>query len=999
MNRAMRDQAEQIALIEEQLARLEALRQVLGDALTDQKQTELRAQLTDISGGVTISGTTKVGGDVVGRDKTTYAATAERATVIAGSTSGVTLINSEGNTIVVPPDRLEPDILLQAYYRSLAAECSRLPLGLIDKEFVHTSGDQIIALPDVYVDLDVITPMRRPEALERGWTGPLSRSANEERAPLLDMLCTADNVCAVLLGDAGSGKTTFVNYLTYLLGTNPITLPEPLRELLPVRLILREAAARHIAPNIDKGTAQMLWDALRDDIAARLGAAAADRLLPHLQGRLLKEGGFIMLDGLDEVPQAQQRRKALLEAIQELAELLPRKHSRILVTARPYAYADPRWKLGGFSILALAAFNDKQVGHFIMSWYQAVRPSMGWSGDIAYEKSKRLHAILKERPYLADLATRPLLLTLMTTLHSSWGQLPEDRADLYEETVKLLLSRWQRAREVKGPGGEPVVEPGITQTLRAGEERIRAALETLAFTVHARQRKEQSHDDQPADISEGEVLVAFRPLLRNLDPDELLHYLKDRAGIIIARREGVYTFPHRSFQEYLAACYLANQPQFAEQMQLLISEDPLWWQEVFLLGVGKAKQGGLSSAVALISFMMPENPEDINGAINEQQLRAAALAAQALIELRLTDKTDRHPHYEAIIKRARRWLLKIVEEGLLPARERANVGDILAKLGDPRFDPGFLFLPRQYRNEPEPFWGFVEVPAGPFAMGSHRRTAETNADELGNPRKLAIPYTYWIARYPVTVAQFWTFINAGAYEDQSYWTEDGWAWRKGEWDQRIQDHALLDWLNRRPRELRDAPMLWDQQYRDFNRPVIGVSWFEASAYSKWLDTQLRASVSGGKRAMIVPDDYVLPYGYVVRMPTEAEWEKAARPQGDQHYPWGDDAWNEERANIGESRVGHPTPVGIYPRGATPNGLHDLSGNVWEWTISGYEPYPYRPNSTRQNDRADHAYTLRGGSWLTHYKYARSSSRRRSIPGGLDHDAGFRLVVSIASFEF
>ncbi|MFN8595279.1 MAG: SUMF1/EgtB/PvdO family nonheme iron enzyme [Anaerolineae bacterium] len=978
---------QRVTELNDQITKLESLRAVLGDAVVDQKVAELNIQLTTISGGTSISGEhVAIGRDVVGRDKVTGAS-------IGGSNSGIMLVDSQVSSIVLGADREAPEKLLQAYYRSLAAECRRLPLGIIDKEFVRTSGEQTIPLPDIYIDLDVIEPMHEDDS-ERAWAARLSRGEGRARSSLIDMLAGTDNSWTVLLGDPGSGKTTFVNYLAYLATTDHAALPKSLKNLLPVRLILREAAARHIAPDVERGTAHMLWDALQDDIAIRLGEAAAKRLLPYLQERLLNEGGLILLDGLDEVPEAQQRRKTLLDAVQELAGTLPRDKSRFLVTARPYAYADQKWHLNDFTVLALAPFTEDQVDRFITRWYQAVRVTMGWNLDTAKDKGKRLFLVLKERPYLADLASRPLLLTLMATLHSSWGQLPEDRADLYEETVKLLLGRWQRAREVKGPSGELVVEPGITQALRVGEERIRTALEALAFLVHDRQRRELVRDGEPADISEGEVLVAFKPLLRNVDPDALLHYLKDRAGLLIARRNGVYTFPHRSFQEYLAACYLANQPQFAEQLQALLDEDPSWWQEVFLLGVGKAKQGGLSSAISLISVLLPENPEDINGEISEKHLHMALLVGMALVELRLADKTERHPHYEAIIKRTRRWLLRIVENGLLTPRERAESGDALARLGDPRFDADFLYLPRLFYNQPEPYLGFIEVPAGQFIMGSRRRgTTVLDATEPVSQKRLEIGYKYWIARYPVTVGQFKAFMSDGGYEQRQIWNEDGWSWRTGEWDRQVDESALLDWLKRRPPEMRNAPILWDEQSHNLNRPVIGISWFEAMAYCTWLDAQLRASVAGGRRAVVVPDEDILPKGYVLRLPTEAEWEKAARSAADVRYPWGNESWDEERANIGESRIGHPTPVGMYPRGASEWKLYDLSGNVWEWTLSLYQP-----SDTRLDQTADRTRVVRGGSWITNHKYAFATSRLQSIPGGLDHDVGFRTVISIVSPE-
>ena len=415
----------------------------------------------------------------------------------------------------------------------------------------------------------------------------------------------------VLLGDAGSGKTTFVNYLGYLLAADPDRLPAPFRGLLLVRLVLREVAARHIPAAATAGTAAMLWNALADDIAAHLGEPAAKVLLPHLQRRLLAEGGFILLDGLDEVPEARQRRQVLLQAVGKLIAALPKGKTRVLVTARPYAYADPEWRLPGFATLALAPFSEAQVGRFIERWYQAVRPAMGWNADTAAGKGERLRTALQERPYLGDLASRPLLLTLMATLHSSWGQLPEDRAELYEETVKLLLGRWQRAREVRRADGELEVEPGIAQTLGVGEERIRAALEALAFAIHQRQREQPERDTAPADISEGELLIGFKPLLGELAPDTLLSYLRDRAGLLVARDEGVYAFPHRSFQEYLAACHLADQPDFAQRLQELVCTDPIWWREVCLLGVGKAKRGGLGAAVNVVGVLLPEGPEEV----------------------------------------------------------------------------------------------------------------------------------------------------------------------------------------------------------------------------------------------------------------------------------------------------------------------------------------------------------------------------------------------------
>ena len=496
----------QIEELQEQLSVLEA-----ADSPEIVLQT-LRDKIAQLKNQLHPTGKEEPPDKLVGPDQI-LARLGNRSVIIGGGAQGLTVITGDGNRINISPKDVPVDILLNAYYRSLAAECSRLPLGVIDVEFVRANRKGDVPLPDVYVNLDVTTPPKPDEGEDRhDWALRLEKGSGDKRTALLEAITHENNQRAVLLGEAGSGKTTFVNYLTYLLANESETLPESLQGLLPVRLILRQVVAQETATNEANGGARLLWNALESDIARRLGSFAAIILVNEIQNRLMKEGGFVFLDGLDEVPVAGKRRRALLAAIRDLVEQLPQAH--ILVTARPYAYAEKSWRLEKFPILALAPFSEKQVNGFLQRWYQAVREGMGWNEYTATHKGQRLQIALRERPYLADLASRPLLLTLMATLHSSWGQLPEDRADLYEETVKLLLSRWQRAREVRTPSGELIIEPSIADALNVGEKRIRSVLETLAHTMHERQREDPEGQEGAADISEGELLVAFKPLLK-----------------------------------------------------------------------------------------------------------------------------------------------------------------------------------------------------------------------------------------------------------------------------------------------------------------------------------------------------------------------------------------------------------------------------------------------------------------------------------------------------
>lgn len=953
------------------------------------------------------------GGVQVGRDQTV------QGDLIVGSKIGQQIDTGGGlyleGSATASPEINTPENLLRAYYRYMAAECSRLPLGVIDKEFVRVSsgstrqGEQAILLPEIYVDLDVVAPPRERNKDKSSLPFQLTREEEQERMPLLEALSRPEFARTVLLGDAGSGKTTLVDHLGYLLSNDADRLPEPFRKLLPVRWVLRAVSARHIPAAATQGTAEMLWNALADDIAAQLGGAAADKLFPHLQHRLMTEGGFILLDGLDEVPEARQRRQLLLQAVTALARALPEGRTRVLVTARPHAYSDPGWRLPGFSTLALAPFSEAQVRRFIDRWYQAVRLAMGWNANTARNKGEQLRTALQQQPSLSDLASRPLLLTLIATLHSSWGQLPEDRAELYEETVKLLLGRWQRAREVRRPDGELEIEPGIAQALGIGEERIRATLEALAFAAHQQQRSNPERDTAPADIVEEDLLVAFKPLLSSLAPDTLLAYLRDRAGLIVERKEGVYAFPHRSFQEYLAACHLANGPDFSERLAHLIWEDPLWWREVCLLGVGKARLGGVGYAVAVVSALLPKDPDDVTNK-GDAHWRVAALAGQALIELRLPEKTTSQSFFETLLKRSQRWMAQVMEGGHLSARERADVGDVLGQLGDPR--PGVATITMGEASLPDIVW--VRVPAGSFNMGSHQKDEMALDDEC--PRHTLTLPDFCISRYPITNAQYAPFLEDGGYEDKAYWTPEGWAWRQGaEADLSAIERGDLheqyaDWLRTRSREKRAQPYWWgDHKWSRPSRPVVGVNWYEASAYCSWLTSRLNHTTLPFKIWPTKTVDVARQQSkhIVVRLPSETEWEKAARgPQG-WRWPWGNE-WQADRANTEEAHLRETCAVGCFPGGDSRFGAADMAGNVWEWTRSRWgkrstsKPdygYPYNKDDGREDLDGSDLRVVRGGSWSGSQKFARCAFRGWDVPAIFYSIIGFRAVVSLSDGSF
>lgn len=262
------------------------------------------------------------------------------------------------------------------------------------------------------------------------------------------------------------------------------------------------------------------------------------------------------------------------------------------------------------------------------------------------------------------------------------------------------------------------------------------------------------------------------------------------------------------------------------------------------------------------------------------------------------------------------------------------------------------------------------VPAGPFPMGSDSKDdADAQDNEL--PQHLIEIGPYRIGAYPVTVAEYDCAVRAGIVREPRYF--------------------LITWL---------------YQLQRLDAPAVCISWADATAYAAWLARTT---------------------GQAWRLPTEAQWEKAARGTDGRRYPWGNQ-WDSSRANVdkidawyfdhdqkdgGEAAKGtqrpslarekarhpelfeeEPTPIGAFAEkgDASPYGAHDLAGNVWEWTSSLFRPYPYAPHDGREDPTAAGTRVLRGGSWGNSHSEARVTNRNGNAPVEPDDGMGFRLVL-------
>jgi len=257
----------------------------------------------------------------------------------------------------------------------------------------------------------------------------------------------------------------------------------------------------------------------------------------------------------------------------------------------------------------------------------------------------------------------------------------------------------------------------------------------------------------------------------------------------------------------------------------------------------------------------------------------------------------------------------------------------------------------------------VLVPAGPFTMGSD---ADPWCYDNERPAHSVDLPAFWIDTFPVTNRRYAEFVEDGGYDHQRWWSEQGWAWRTEAGlahPQFWQRDPGGSWWRQRFGHLEPVPA---------NEPVQHVCWYEAAAFAGW----------AGRR-----------------LPSEAEWEKAASWSADgkrRAFPWGDDVADtpSQVANLGQSRLG-PAPVGTYPAGASPCGAQQLVGDVWEWTSSDFAPYPgfssfpYREYS--EVFFGSGYKVLRGGSWATHPRAVRTTFRNWDHPIRRQIFAGFRCA--------
>jgi len=782
-------------------------------------------------------------------------------------------------------------------------------------------------------DLDLpmqFTPPEFEKLVEHGY----GERAEVRREPVDDLrAAVAEHRRILLLGDPGSGKTTTLWRLAYDYAQAALADG---RAPLPLLVLL--------GAYTDDGP----FDAY---LARHLGPLAPYLEIYCASGRLI-----LLLDGLNEMPQA-----GYVERVGRIQEVLSRySDDPAVVTCRALDYVV---RLEGLQKVEVLPLDETRIRTFLHNYLgQAAGERLFWAvagGDevrtlwdtwqqaggtwnqfwAATEMPQNVYrettggqdqlwALLrKEPPPLLALGRNPYLLLMTAQVYAgAGGALPANRARLFAAFVDTLLKR----EEKRHPQGW--VEA----------EHQKDGLAGLAYAMQAERGRGTTVDRAWA-------VAQLCRAVPGCDAERLL-YLATSAMLLDAD-DAMVRFYHQLLQEYFATRELRRRVAVGDSFGRYWPSDH-WWEP-----------SGWEETVILLAGMEP----DASALLEELAVANPVVAARCLVE----GGADANELTRRSIVAA---LLATMTDERRPPVARVQAGDALARLGDPRFRADAWYLPD------EPLLGFVEVPEGPFLMGTQEKDIPALSKRFGGerdwyegevPQHLVTLPTYYVARYPVTVAQFRVFVDESGHKPAA--------------------ESSLQGVD--------------------NHPVVIVTWYDALAYCQWLTERLRKwKGTPEPLARLLREE-----GWEITLPSEPQWEKAARggegipdPQSDtpnpqsairnpnpgREFPWGDDA-DPNRANCADPAIRTTSAVGCFPGGASPYGVQDLSGNVWEWTRSLYRDYPYDPADGRDNPKAGRHVprVLRGGGFLDEFRVVRCAYRFWVSPADRFGYYGFRVVAA------
>ncbi|MDW8232332.1 MAG: SUMF1/EgtB/PvdO family nonheme iron enzyme [Roseiflexaceae bacterium] len=632
--------------------------------------------------------------------------------------------------------------------------------------------------------------------------------------------------------------------------------------------------------------------------------------------------------------------------------------NRYICTCRPHTSADVSpaslLQVHGFQLVHFAPLERSQVDSMVARLLTAINrrrivrdPSPSRSGTIA-EQIADLQGRLLIDDGLRTLTFEPLALAIAVVTDASGHMLPAARARVYQQVLATLWDNDDPPSTVLAP--------------------LALALQRMMY-----------EDGRLGVLMHADVERLIRESVPDADDARIAAVIERafEAGLLDRASEApqpAYSMPQIGLRAFLAAHALAHADDFAAIMARL-ADRPAWretltlavWQRMNTVLADSTQERGPNSPIPWHVLGLSEHAgkaDDERLAKKKSSQRAAkpgpvlqrnadapiSRPEQAVLLAASCLEAVEAQRFPDVLHEVRQRLLAIIADPAIAVEDRVHAGLMLGRLGDPRFAD---LLPP-----------LAQIDAGVFVYG----TNDAPYSEEGPAQRIDLP-AYHIGVYPVTNAEYARFLAARpGHPKPRYW--------------------------------------YDPRFNNPSQPVVGVTWHDAVAYTTWL-------------TRVLATDGRLPPGMVARLPLETEWEKAAtwdpRARVKRRFPWGDQ-WVVGAANVAETRAGPDgrsrwatTPVGCFPSGVSPYGVHDLIGNIWEWTASSVEATPGRGAATGRRTGRLHLqsapsgalsseprchYILRGSSFNSTTAHARATYRGSHLPPDYwRYNIGFRIVIA------
>jgi len=771
----------------------------------------------------------------------------------------------------------------------------------------------------------------------------------------------------LVIGDPGSGKTTLMKYYALCCmqeqqerlfgdGVAVRVFFLPLREL-------KRAEAGQFRPLPEQFS---LWSAARSNA---IDPAVFDGWLRNAGGAK----SLVLFDGLDEISDLELRKAA--------CAWIDRQHSGFpatffVVTSRLTGYR----KTEGVELEAdhiradVMDFTPEQQAEFLSKWFRAayqrelcppgVNPEE-WLERMKNEAAERARTIVEylnkpENKGLRELAAIPMMVQIMAILWKEREYLPGNRVKLYRAALDYLLEFRDQRRQI------PPLLPA---------DKARLVLSPVALWM----QQELEADEAERSAMHREMEKVLSTFDHPPSAGDFCRNLIDRAGLLVElgeeRKE--YLFRHKTFREYLAGSLLTekikrNSGLIAPLVEHF-GED--WWNEPLTFFMAQADAGMFDSFMealfdsevsaefsskqqTLLQTVIAEAPQKRMEALCKKLLMPETTANRQMYILDCLNTLKKPDTVETL-------RLFLQQRASLESNVRSKAVDVLTGI-DPAALASITMIPGQRQDALGA--QYILIPGGKYIY------SQPEPDGM----VVSVPDLYF-AKYPVTNRQYRSFIGFLDGKPEEHTKElSVTAYTRALQDLAHSGDDILkgfdDYLKKETDLVKRFTSRFDdnRQLNKDDQPVVGVSWFDARAYCLW-------------QSMLSGREY--------RLPMEQEWEWAAggrREEPDKvlkvkEYPWGDTPEPTPKHANFNGNEGSTTPVGRYPDGATPEGLYDMAGNVWEWMENWYS----------ENKSA---VSLRGGSWSNETGSLRCRARDISSPvNGSSFNLGFRVVCPISIF--